>query len=235
MDGVDVNSFRWVRLLGAGALAAAAAMTAPSAAVPAANAAPCPDVEVVFARGTFEPAGVGGVGQGFVDALRGRIGDKSMTVYPVNYPASTDFPTAAQGVLDASNHLQATAANCPETKMVLGGFSQGAAVAGYVTSDSVPENFTLPDGLSGPMPADVADHVAAVALFGEPSPAFLDRIDAPPITIGSRYEPKTINMCIDTDPICSPTGNDGGTHGLYAANGMTGQAADFVVQRLNRR
>ncbi|ORX00595.1 hypothetical protein AWC30_15200 [Mycolicibacillus trivialis] len=235
MTRVEVNSLRWLRLLGAGALAAAAAVTAPTATAPVAGAAPCPDVEVVFARGTFEPAGVGGVGQGFVDALRGRVGDRSMTVYPVNYPASTDFPTAAQGVIDASNHVQATAANCPDTKIVLGGFSQGAAVAGYVTSDSVPENFTLPDGIDGPMPAGVADHVAAVALFGEPSPAFLRQIDAPPITIGSRYAPKTINLCIDTDPICSPSGNDGGTHGLYAANGMTGQAADFVVERLNRR
>ena len=39
--------------------------------IPGASADPCPDVEVVFARGTFEPPGVGDTGQAFVDALRG--------------------------------------------------------------------------------------------------------------------------------------------------------------------
>ncbi|BBY53500.1 cutinase family protein [Mycobacterium koreense] len=223
----------WARLCAALTVTGGAALSVP-AALPIAGAEPCPDVDVVFARGTFEPPGVGGVGQDFVDSVRGRVGDKSVEVYPVNYPASTDFPTAAQGIIDASNHIQNRVNTCPDTKMVLGGFSQGAAVMGYVTADKVPENFTLPDGISGPMAPEVADHVAAVALFGEPSQDFLNRIDAPPINIGSRYAPKTINLCIDTDPICSPTGSDGGSHGLYAANGMTGRAADFVAQRLNR-
>ena len=34
--------------------------------VPVASAQPCPDIEVVFARGTAEPPGVGGTGQAFV-------------------------------------------------------------------------------------------------------------------------------------------------------------------------
>ena len=36
-------------------------------------AASCPDVEVVFARGTAEPAGVGRVGQAFVDDLTSEL------------------------------------------------------------------------------------------------------------------------------------------------------------------
>lgn len=228
---------KWVlgaRLVGALAVATATMGVAPGA-IPVASAESCPDVDVVFARGTLEPLGVGGVGTGFVDSLRGRVTDKSVTVYPVNYPASTDFPTAADGVIDASKHVQRMASDCPDTKMVLGGFSQGAAVVGYVTADQVPDGFTLPAGISGPMPPEVADHVAAVALFGEPSPSFLDEIGAPPIAIGSRYAPKTINLCIDTDPICSPAGSDGGSHGLYAMNGMTTRAATFVADRLNGR
>ena len=59
--------------------------------VPAASAQACPDVDVVFARGTAEPPGVGGVGQVFVDALRSEAGGKSVEVYPVNYVASADF------------------------------------------------------------------------------------------------------------------------------------------------
>jgi cutinase len=39
----------------------------------AATDSSCPMVEVVFARGTFEPAGVGATGQAFIDALTARL------------------------------------------------------------------------------------------------------------------------------------------------------------------
>jgi cutinase len=200
----------------------------------AAHADPCPDVQVVFARGTFEAPGVGFVGQSFVDALTAHAGAKSIDVYPVNYPASLDFATAADGVVDAANKVRDTAAKCPDTKIVLGGYSQGAAVAAYITEDSVPAGFTLPPGLTGPLPPSVDDHVAAVALFGKPSSGFMQMIytGAPPINVGSRFTSKAIDLCIPEDPVCSPTGTDNAAHGQYADNGMTGQAAQFVVQHL---
>ncbi|PQM45797.1 putative cutinase [Mycobacterium talmoniae] len=221
------RSRRAARVLGVAVVTVAALLCAPVAA----SAAGCPDVEVVFARGTFEPPGVGATGQQFIDALGSQIGGRSLDVYPVNYPASTDFPTAADGVIDASNHVRATAANCPTTKMVLGGYSQGAAVIGYVTAAKVPSGYTLPAGLAGPMPLDVANHVAAVALLGKPSNAFLESVDAPPIVIGPRYAGKTIDLCADGDPVCS-TGNDNGAHTLYASNGMAAQAAGFAAHHL---
>ncbi|WP_218033406.1 cutinase family protein [Mycobacterium botniense] len=202
--------------------------------VPSASAQPCPDVEVVFARGTGEPPGVGGTGQEFVDALTPRIGDRSMAVYPVNYPASTDWPTALDGIRDAGGHIEATAANCPKTKMVLGGYSQGAAVMGYVTSAAVPDG--LPEGISPsdvpkPMPPEVADHVAAVTLFGTPSNRVMQQIGAPPITIGPLYQAKTIELCAPDDPVCSD-GTDFAAHGAYAQDGMVDQAADFAASHL---
>jgi cutinase len=217
------------------AVIAMSALLVPSIEIPSASAAPCPDVEIVFARGTFEPPGVGGVGQAFVDSLRSKVGAKSVDVYPVNYPASLDFATAASGVIDASNRVRDTAARCPNTAMVLGGFSQGAAVAGYITADAVPAGFNLPAGITGPMPLEVADHVAAVALFGKPSNGFLQTINtaAPPINVGRLYSGKTLDLCIAQDPICAPDGNDNGTHNLYAVNGMTEQAADFAAQQVS--
>lgn len=99
----------------------------------------CPDVEVVFARGTGEPPGVGPTGQAFVDAVRSRVRAGSFDVYPVNYPASDQWDTGLEGIKDAGAHVVSTANGCPRTKMVLGGYSQGAAVMGFVTSDAVPE------------------------------------------------------------------------------------------------
>jgi cutinase len=224
---------RVARVIGAAALTTSALLSAPIPA-PIASAAPCPDVEVVFARGTFEPPGVGQTGQAFVDSLRSRVGGKSVDVYPVNYPASLDFATAAQGVIDASNKVRDMAASCPNTEMVLGGYSQGAAVIGYITAAALPDGYAVPAGITGPMPPEVANHVAAVALFGKPSNGFLQTINrnAPPITIGQLYADKSLDLCIPADPICAPGGSDNGTHVLYAVNGMAGEAADFAASRL---
>jgi cutinase len=221
------------RLFGA-AVVATSALLGTAINIPSASAAPCPDVEVLFARGTFEAPGVGATGQAFVDALRGQLGDKSMDLYAVNYPASLDFATAADGVIDTSNKVRDVAASCPNTKMVLGGYSQGAAVVAYATEDSVPNGFTLPAGLTGPMAPELAKHVAAVVLFGKPSSGFLQMIytGAPPITVGQLYSGKTTDLCIPEDNVCSPTGNDNGAHNLYAENGMAAQAADFAARRV---
>jgi cutinase-like protein len=225
------------RFLASAVLASGALLLSTS--TPLASAEPCPDVEVVFARGTGEPPGVGGVGQAFVDSLRAQLGNRSLAVYPVNYPASGDFnnreafaATVVDGIRDAGGHVQATAANCPDTKIVLGGFSQGAVVAGFVTAAEVPPG--VPAALvPAPMPLEVADHVAAVTLIGKPSGPFLAKYGAPAITIGPRYVDKTIELCAAGDSICdgAPDGAPSFSHALYGVNGMTNEAAAFAVSR----
>jgi hypothetical protein len=207
------------------------------------SAQPCPDVEAVFARGTGEPVGVGGIGEPFVDELRTAIGPKSLDVYPINYEASSDFSDRIQfaqsvvdGIKDATSHIEATAANCPKTRIVLGGYSQGAAVAGFVTSASVPQG--VPEEyvafLPKPMPPEIANHVAAVTLFGKPSTQWLQNYGAPVVAIGPLYAPKTLDLCADGDTICN--GDAGGlpsfAHASYPVNGMVGQAADFASSHL---
>ena len=87
----------------------------------------CPDVEVVFARGTDEPPGVGKVGGAFVDSLR-RQTKRNVNAYGVNYPADKDFLAATNGANDASGHVQQMADNCPEhengARRVLAGCSR---------------------------------------------------------------------------------------------------------------
>jgi len=214
-----------------------------SAPIAISSAQPCPDVEAVFARGTSEPPGVGGIGEPFVDELRTAIGPKSLDVYPVNYEASSDFSDRIQfaqsvvdGIKDATSHIEATAANCPKTRIVLGGYSQGAAVAGFVTSASIPQG--VPEEyrsfLPQPMPAEIANHVAAVTLFGKPSAQWLQNYSAPVVVIGPLYAPKTLDLCADGDTICNgdPGGLPSFAHTTYPANGMTQQAANFGASHL---
>lgn len=197
---------------------AAAGLSAAALSIPAAAAAPCPEVEVVFARGTTEPPGVGAIGQAFVEALRSRLGDRSLGVYAVDYPASRDFAASTgAGADNAAAHIQARAAECPSTRMVLGGYSQGAGVMDVTTTD---------------LPPAVADHVAAVALFGGPRSSFADSLSPGPLPrVGLPYAAKTIDLCVPNDPICFEGGWDMGAHTAYVQSGMVNQAADFAVGR----
>lgn len=245
MDVTELVSAPWTHRTArfVGALAVAAGATLAGSALPSASAGPCPDVEAVFARGTSEPPGVGGIGESFIDDLRTQVGPRSFAVYPVNYAASSDFgggvefaQTVVDGIRDAGNHIKATATACPSTRIVLGGFSQGAALAGYVTAADVPPEVPAEyrSYLPQPLPPDVANHVAAVTLFGTPSAEFLLGTGAPPITVGPLYAGKTLKLCAPADTICSgdPLGGPPVGHTSYAANGMTEQAAEFAVSHL---
>jgi cutinase len=209
--------------------AVTAASVTPLAEIPAASAQPCPDVEVVFARGTAEEPGAGPTGDAFVDALRSRIGTKTLELYPVDYPATTEFPKALDGVRDASARVESMAANCPNTNIVLGGFSQGAAVAGFVTANVIPDG--APEGVPNPMPSDVATHVAAVALFGKPNDRFMRAINQPDVEVGPLYADKTVEMCVDDDFVCS-SGRDFNAHTQYVETGKVDDAATFAAAKV---
>ena len=112
---------RLVTSLGLGA----AVIAAP---IPSAVADPCPDIELVFARGTGEPPGMGRVDDALVATLAPLLDGRTLGTYAVNYPASLNFLTTSAGADDARGHIAWTAGACPGTRIVLGGFSQGAAV-----------------------------------------------------------------------------------------------------------
>lgn len=200
-------------------------------ALPSASADQCPDVQVVFARGTDDPPGVGPTGQAFVDDLRPRVGGKSLDVYPVNYPASGQWATGIDGIRDAGAHVVSMAQDCPKTQLVLGGFSQGAAVMGFVTSATVPGGVD-PATVPKPMAPDVADHVSSVVLFGTPNVRAMEFLGQPPLAIGPLYQAKTIKVCAAEDPICSD-GMNFAAHNTYADGGaMIDQGAAFAASRL---
>jgi cutinase len=202
---------RRVLSLAAATALAAALVIAPAATpfstaalIPSASAA-CPDVEVVFARGRQEPPGVGAVGDVLVNSLRSQV-RLSVGVYGVNWPADL---SARSGANDMIAHVQSMAASCPNTRMVLGGYSLGATAA---------------DLAIRAMPPGMNQHIAAVALFGNgarrlgPAPAFAG---------------KTIDQCADGDPICG-RGLNWPSHlqPSYLGSGLVEQAASFIAGKL---
>jgi len=213
-------STRSLQAASAAVLAAGTALVSPTM-LPAAHAADCNDVQVVFARGTDEPPGIGRVGQAFVDSLRGKIGNRSMGVYAVNYPATYDFLAAADGANDASAFIQDVVNTCPDTRLVLGGYSQGAAIIDVITSVPFPAI-----GFNNPLPPNVPDHVAALAVFGNPTAKV-----GLPLTSSPVYGGKAIDLCNAGDPICSD-GNNVPAHRSYGPDGTASQAAAFVARLL---
>ncbi|MEZ0350359.1 cutinase family protein [Mycobacterium sp. pR1184] len=229
-----MNARRFASALGTAIVTTWATLNASQVIAPA-SAAPCPDVEVTFARATNEAPGVGVVGQQFIDALRPQLGGRSLAVYAVNYPAGEDFaPSASAGASDVHAHVQSMVASCPSTKLVLGGYSLGAMAIDEATIARAPIAGLIPDILT----ADQADHVAALALFGNPSDRYLG---APVSEVSPWYGAKAVDLCAAGDPVCTPGGAlalptheelFSPVHLSYAQSGMPSQAATFVASHL---
>ena len=195
------------------ALVLAAQIVVPQTAAymtPSASAASCPAVEVVFARGRLESPGVGVLGNAFINALRSKS-NKNIGVYAVKYPADNEIDVGAN---DMSGHIQYMAGNCPNTRLVLGGYSLGAGVTNRVLND--------------PLPQGVDDRIVAVALFGNAS-----RLLDVPLAPGPEFDGKSIDVCNPGDPICS-----GGPFALshlqlaYVAGGGVNSAVEFAMSKL---
>jgi cutinase len=207
------------RIVAGAPLMVLAFLTAPASGqlAPTASADECPNAEVVFARGTGEPVGPGGPGQAFYDSLTSQLPGKTINLYPVDYPSTTDYVNSAHAGADNEvAHVQATATACPNTKIVLGGYSQGAGVADMTSHRLSPQ---------------VANHVAAVALFGNPQSSYAKSLSDSQIpAIDPSYNPKTIDICLPNDNICA----EGGSiiaHLGYVPD-ATNQAATFVAGKL---
>ena len=195
------------------------------ASAPGASAVPCPDVEVVFARGTAEPAGLGRVGQAFVDGLAAQIAPRTGGSYAVNYPADYDFLTAAEGAADATDHIQSMALSCPSTKIVLGGYSQGAAVVDMLAGVPPLGNKVGSVGSAPPLSPTAAVTVAAVTVFGNPATKF-----GQPLTSLGLFAGRSIDLCNDGDPICSDGRNPFAHRGYEDSPAQ--QAAGFAAGRV---
>ncbi|MDV7216413.1 cutinase family protein [Streptomyces prunicolor] len=190
---------------------------------PAASAATCSDLDVVAARGTFEPGTLGLiVGDPVFSALQKKITGKTLSSYAVNYPADLSLTSAATGNLDVVNHVNAQAAACPNQRFILVGYSQGANVVdnsiGISSAGAV-----VGSPIVATIPAAVEPKVAAVLLFGNP-------IRALGKSVTGTYQSRTIDFCANGDPICQNGGTDVGAHLGYTADADA--AATFAAGKV---
>lgn len=209
---------------GAAALVIAAAQQWIPGAGPVASAADCADAEVVFARGTDEPKGIGQVGSAFVDSLRAQVAGMNITTYAVDYDAGKLQLGSGDGAKDAIKHIKTMAASCPDTKIVLGGYSQGANVVNIVAGNPIV-------GIAwGPaLPSSLAENVAAIATFGNVA----NRSGTKLPSQSAMFTGKAIDLCNPADPIChAGEGNawSGHTDGYVPV--YTTQAAVFAASTL---
>ncbi|GAQ62416.1 cutinase family protein [Streptomyces scabiei] len=192
-------------------------------ATPTAAAAACTDIDVVSARGTFEPGTLGFiVGDPVYAALQKKIAGKSLSSYKVNYPADLSPTSAAQGNADLVNHVRSQAAACPDQRFVLVGYSQGANVVdnsiGISSAGAV-----VGSPIVATIPAALEPRVSAVLLFGNP-------IRAIGKSVTGTYQSRTIDFCAAGDPVCENGGGDVGAHLGYRANADA--AAAFAATKV---
>lgn len=190
-----------------------------TAASPAKAQLTCPDVHIIFARGTLDPGIVGGP---FVNALKLRLIGKNVTNYNVNYAADVLQLSAGSGATDMTRNFNQLAGRCPLTKFVLGGYSQGATV----TDIAIGIRTVL--GRGETIPATSAGRVAAVVVFGNPLKLTGGDINRDaPLYIG-----KNMDICNLGDPVCA-AGFNVAAHISYGFDGATNRGADFAAQRVN--
>ncbi|KAJ2919919.1 hypothetical protein MD484_g442, partial [Candolleomyces efflorescens] len=118
----------------------------------------CPDVQVFFARGTGEIGTLGTViGPSFSTALNVQLVGKNVRFTGIDYPALVSgflVGGDAGGARTMANSVTSTANSCPNTKIVISGYSQGAQVTHLAARQ---------------LSSAIQDRIVAVVTFGDPN------------------------------------------------------------------
>jgi hypothetical protein len=148
--------------IGGLAITSVATMQANAVAAPGSG---CASVAIITARASGEAAG-----EGITGALVTQIVNSSAQTVSrasVSYPATLNnyANSSAQGVSALKTQLTNVVNSCPQAKVVLLGYSQGAHVVLDVLGGGGGGNL---GATTAPIAANIASHVQAVATFGDP-------------------------------------------------------------------
>jgi hypothetical protein len=125
----------------------------------------CADVAIITARASTEAAG-----EGITGALVTQIIDTSnqnVSRASVSYPATLNNYNSSSlaGINALKSQLTTEVQNCPNEKIVLAGYSQGAHVVLDVLGGGQGGSLGT---ATAPIAANIASHVTAVVTFGDP-------------------------------------------------------------------
>lgn len=200
----------------------------------------CAAVHIITARASTEAPGEGVTGQ-LIDQI---IADsrQSITRASVSYPATLNnyASSSAQGVAALRTQLTNQVSACPDQKIVLAGYSQGAHVILDVLGGGGGGSL---GATTPPISAAIASHVVAAVSFGDPR-----HVVNQPFDLGSSRRnglfprsttqlnvlrplaPKIQAYCDANDTFCD-SGFSTTVHLTYL-NRVQDQAAQFVLGKI---
>ncbi|KAI1458581.1 carbohydrate esterase family 5 protein [Annulohypoxylon moriforme] len=162
------------------------------------SGAECADLAVIFARGTFDDGNLGcWVGGLFHDAL---VSQSSGVKIAMQGVSASDYPADLAGYVkeggsdscakSLGSAVQTYHSHCPNTKIAIWGWSQGALCAHKSLGQL----------------GNAADSVIALGVFGDPVGIWQDTVDYPDIPSST----KLLSYCEKTtpDPLCTSVTED---------------------------
>ncbi|KAF2678677.1 carbohydrate esterase family 5 protein [Lentithecium fluviatile CBS 122367] len=175
----------------------------------------CRDVLFAWARGSTEAGNMGTiVGPPTSDAIKAQFGAQNVATEGIDYAAAL-APNALPGGTDAQSAqlmqdtITAMASQCPDSTIVVGGYSQGAAVVHRAVES---------------LPAATMDRIAGVVTYGDTQKQ-QDNNQIPGFDAA-----KTKIICAQGDLVCVGTLTILPPHLSYGANAQEG--ADFLNQMI---
>ena len=222
----------------AGALALTAVAT-PAAAVPSNGG--CAQVSIITARASTEAAGEGITGALVTQVVNAST--QTVSRASVSYPATLNNynNSSLQGINALKTQLTNLVNSCPNTKVVLMGYSQGAHVSTDVLGGGQGGSLGT---ATAPISASIGSHVVALVTFGNPrhvanAPFNLGtatRAGRFPQTaaqlqvLNSTYAGKIAAWCDRNDTFCD-SGTSTNVHLTYL-NRYQNAAANFVLGKI---
>ncbi|RKF76716.1 Cutinase [Golovinomyces cichoracearum] len=165
----------------------------------------CRPFTMIFAKGTGEGGNVGdgsSPGPALIKEMRKSLGAENIAVQGIDFFVGGDIE-GSERYLNVTNDA---ANRCPDTKIIIGGYSQGAQL-----THNAAKKFS---------PATMSKVVAA-AVFGDPD--YLQ-------PIGNMNNASIFSVCHSGDIICHSPGFNITAHLTYSVD--TPQAASFIMSKL---
>ncbi|CAN8105410.1 unnamed protein product [Discula destructiva] len=172
----------------------------------------CRDVTVIYARGTWEDGNVGATDEPGVETfnnLAAIVGEDNLALQGVDYPANAvgfELGGDPDGSKLMANLTALASTQCPDTKLVLSGYSQGAQLV-HNAADLIS--------------SEVTDFVAAVLIYGDPYYGE---------SVGNISSLIVQVYCHVGDGICAGLGILTPSHGTYDKNALEG--AEWIATTL---